>query len=173
MPGDRSASFDTTLHKPRDGRGQDTARRDRRALSKENPRYGYRRVWALFLRREGFKVNKKRVHRLWREAGLKVPARQRKRRRLGGGENGCARRRAEHKDHVWSYDFVMDQTEDARTLKMMPVVDEYTRECLCIEVKRSITAEDVVSTLASLFRERGGPAFIRFRPSAPSSSPRP
>ena len=130
------------------------------ALSEENPRYGYRRVWAL-LRREGWSVNKKRVHRLWREAGLKVPARQRKRRRLGGGENGCARRRAEHENHVWSYDFVMDQTEDGRTLKMMPVVDEYTRECLCIEVERSITAEDVVSTLASLFGERGEPAFIR------------
>jgi putative transposase len=71
------------------------------ALSKENPRYGYRRIWAL-LRREGWSVNKKRVHRLWREAGFKVPVRQRKRRRLGVGENGCARRRAEHKDHVWS-----------------------------------------------------------------------
>jgi putative transposase len=130
------------------------------ALSEENPRYGYRRVWAL-LRREGWLVNKKRVHRLWRGAGLKVPVRQRKRRRLGGGENGCARRRAEHKDHVWSYDFVMAQTEDGRTLKMMPVVDEYTRECLCIGVERSITAQDVVSTLASLFRERGEPTFIR------------
>jgi len=131
------------------------------ALSKENPRYGYRRIWAL-LRREGCSVNKKRVHRLWGEAGLKVPARQRKRRRLGGGgENGCARRRAEHKDHVWSYDFVMDQTEDGRTVKMMPVVDEYTRECLCIEVERSITAKEVVKTLAALFAHRGEPAFIR------------
>jgi putative transposase len=133
------------------------------ALSRENPRYGYRRVWAL-LRREGWLVNKKRVHRLWREEGLKVTEKQRKRRRLpvlGASENGCTRRRAEHKDHVWSYDFVMDLTEDGRRLKMMPVVEEYTREYLRIEVERSITAEDVVDTLASLFRSRGEPAFIR------------
>jgi putative transposase len=133
------------------------------ALSRENPRYGYRRVWAL-LRCEGWPINKKRVHRLWREEGLKVPQKQRKWRRLpvlGASENGCTRRRAEQKDHVWSYDFVMDLTEDGRRLKMMPVVDEYTRECLSIEVERSITAEDVVGTLASLFRSRGEPAFIR------------
>ena len=115
------------------------------------------------LRREGWRVNKKRVHRLWRKEGLKVPQKQCKRRRLlmGESENGCTRRQAEHKDHVWSYDFVMDLTEDHRRLKMMPVVDEYTRECLSIDVERSITAEDVVSTLASLFRSRGEPAFIR------------
>jgi putative transposase len=145
------------------------AQRDRRLtermveLSRENPRYGYRRVWSL-LRREGWPVNKKRVHRLWRQKGLKVPQKQCKRRRLpnpGGSENSCTRRQAEHKDHVWSYDFVMDLTEDDRRLKMMPVVDEYTRECLCIDVECSISAEDVVSTLASLFRNRGEPAFIR------------
>jgi putative transposase len=81
-------------------------------LSRENPRYGYRRVWAL-LRREGWPVNKKRVHRLWRKEGLKVPEKQHKRQRLpilGESENGCTRRWAEHKDHVWSYDFVMDET---------------------------------------------------------------
>ncbi len=96
------------------------------ALSRENPRYGYRRVWAL-LRREGWAVNKKRVQRLWREAGLKVPAKKvHKRRRLGTSENGCTRRRAEYIDHVWSYDFAMDATEDGRRSKMMPIVDEYT-----------------------------------------------
>jgi putative transposase len=129
-------------------------------LSRKNPRYGYRRVWAL-LRREGFEVNKKRVHRLWREEGLKVPDKQRKRKRLGASENGCTRRRAEHPDHVWSYDFVMDRTEDGRRLKVMPLVDEYSRECLTIEVARSITAEDVVRTLAALFERRGEPSFIR------------
>jgi putative transposase len=131
-------------------------------LSKDNPRYGYRRVWAL-LRREGWPVNKKRILRLWREEGLKVPEKQRKRRRLseGASENGCTRRRAEQKDHVWSYDFVMDRTENGRRLKMMPVVDEYTRECLSVEVERSITAEDVVATLGRLFRQRGEPTFIR------------
>jgi len=130
-------------------------------LSGENPRYGYRRVWAL-LKREGWPVNKKRVHRLWREEGLRVPEKQRKRRRPPGhSENGCARKRAQYKDHVWSYDFVMDQTEDGRRLKIMPVVDEYTRECLNLEVERSITAEGVLATLARLFRNRGEPSFIR------------
>ena len=149
--------------------GANRVERDRRLaerivrLSRENPRYGYRQVWAL-LRREGWPLNKKRVHRMWREEGLKVPeSKQRKRRRLilGGSENGCTRRRAEHKEHVWSYDFVMDLTEDGRRLEMMPVVDEYTRECLSIDVERSITAEDVIETLETLFRRRGEPTFIR------------
>jgi putative transposase len=131
------------------------------ALSAQNPRYGYRRVWAL-LRREGWEVNKKRVHRLWREADLKVPARRRrKRQRLGSSENGVARRRAEYLGHLWSYDFAMDATEDGRRLKMMPVVDEYSRECLALEVERSITSEEVVKTLDRLFAERGAPRFIR------------
>ena len=115
------------------------------------------------LDREGWKVNKKRVQRLWREAGLKVPARgkERKRRRLGTSENGCARRCAEHLDHVWSYDFAMDATEDGRRLKIMPIVDEYSRECLALEVERSIAAKDVIATLDRLFDERGEPAYIR------------
>jgi putative transposase len=111
VKGDRPAQIEPAL------RGR-KAEKDRRLaermvrLSRENPRYGYRRVWAL-LRREGWQVNKKRVHRLWREEGLKVPEKQHKRQRLpilGESENGCTRRRAEHKDHVWSYDFVMDLT---------------------------------------------------------------
>lgn len=131
------------------------------ALSRKNPRYGHRRVWAL-LRREGWEVNKKRIHRLWREAGLMVPAsRERKRRRMGTSENGCTRRRAEYMGHVWSYDFAMDATEDGRRLKMMPIVEEYSRECLALEVERSITAGDVVKTLDRLFAERGVPSFIR------------
>ena len=117
-------------------------------LSRENPRYGYRRVWALLLHREGWEVNKKRVLRLWREQGLKVPHKQHKSRRLpGGGENGCTRRRAEYPNHVWSYDFAMDQTEDGRRLKVMPVVDEYTRECLSLEGQRSLKACEVIDTL--------------------------
>ena len=131
-------------------------------LSTENPRYGYRRVWAL-LRREGWIVNKKRVQRLWREAGLKVPAKKKahKRRRLGTSENGCTRRRAQYIDHVWSYDFAMDATEDGRRLKMMPIVDEYSRECLALEAERSISAEGVVEILDRLLTERGEPAYIR------------
>jgi putative transposase len=120
-------------------------------------------VWALLLRREGWAVNKKRVQRLWREAGLKVPAKKvHKRRRLGTSENGCTRRRAQYIDHVWSYDdFAMDATEDGRRLKVMPIVDEYSRECLALEMERSITAEDVVEVLDMLFTERGEPAYIR------------
>jgi putative transposase len=142
--------------------GKDAALVERMvALSRENPRYGYRRVWAL-MGREGWAVNKKRVQRLWRETGLKVPAsRERKRRRLGTSENGCTRRRAGYIDHVWSYDFAMDTTEDGRRLKIMPIVDEYSRECLALEAQRSITAEDVVEILDRLFTERGQPAYIR------------
>ncbi len=113
--------------------------------------------------REGWGVSKKRVQRLWREADLKVPGKQRKKRRPtpGASENGCARRRAEYVDHVWSYDFAMDSTEDGRRLKAMPLVDEYSRECLALEMERSITASDVIETLERLFTERGEPRYIR------------
>jgi putative transposase len=131
-----------------------------RALARENPRYGYRRIKALLVR-EGWSVNLKRVHRLWRREGLKVPQIRRKRRRLGQSENGCSRRRAERPDHVWSYDFIHDQTADGGGLKILPVVAEFTRQCLTIEVERSLTAEDVVSTLEYLFEVRGEPEFIR------------
>jgi putative transposase len=129
-------------------------------LSRKNPRYGHRRVHVL-LRREGWRVNRKRVQRLWRLEGLRVPRNQRKRSRLGGSENGCVRHRAEYKNHVWSYDFTMDQTAEGKRLKLMPVVDEFTRECHAIEVERSITAEDVISTLSYLFQVHGEPEFIR------------
>lgn len=131
------------------------------ALSAQNPRYGYRRMWAL-LRREGWGANKKRVQRLWREAGLKVPQKQHKRRRLvSSGENSIMKKRAEYPNHVWSYDFATDGTEDGRRLKIMPVVDEYTRECLSLEGERSIRAEDVIDTLRKLFIERGEPDYLR------------
>jgi len=129
-------------------------------LSARHPRYGYRRVWAL-LRAEGWEINRKRVHRLWRKEGLKVPQKQRKRRRLGGSANACYRRKAQGKNDVWSYDFVMDQTRDGKRLKLLPVVDEFTRECLTIEVERKLTANDVVATLAYLFEIRGVPRHIR------------
>ena len=108
-------------------------------------------------------MNKKRVLRLWREQGLKVPPKQHKRRRLGlgSGENGVTKRRAEYPNHVWSYDFAMDSTEDGRRLKVMPVVDEYTRECLSLEGSRSIKAKEVTDTLRRLFIERGEPDYIR------------
>jgi putative transposase len=131
-----------------------------RDSAREHPRYGYRRITAL-LRREGWSVNRKRVHRLWRREGLKVPQVQRKRRRLGHSENSCTRRRSERANHAWSYDFLYDQTADGRQLKLLPIVDEFTRECLTIEVERGMDAEGVVSTLEYLFEIRGEPEHIR------------
>jgi transposase InsO family protein len=125
-----------------------------------HPRYGYRRIWAL-LRREGWRVNRKRIWRLWVQEGLKVPKKQRKKRRLGTSANSCVRRRAEHKDHVWAWDFVHDRTSDGRGLKWLSIVDEYTRECLALEVSRSMTAEGVLDVLVELFQVRGIPKHIR------------
>jgi putative transposase len=129
-------------------------------LVRKHPRYGYRRIWAL-LRREGWRVNRKRVHRLWRQQGLKVPRKQRKKRRLGSSANSCVRRPAEHKGHVWAWDFLHDRTSDGRPLKWFTLVDEYTRECLALEVGRGMTAQAVSAVLAAVVRERGAPAHIR------------
>ena len=98
-------------------------------LVRRHPRYGYRRIWAL-LRAEGWRVNRKRIHRLWRREGLKVPRKKRKKRRLGSSVNGCVRQRALHKDHVWAWDFIHDRTTDGKALKWLTLVDEFTRECL-------------------------------------------
>lgn len=129
-------------------------------LVRRHPRYGYRRIWAL-LRREGWRVNRKRVHRLWRKQGLKVPRKQRKKRRLGSSANSCVRRPAEHKDHVWAWDFLHDRTTDGRALKWLTLVDEYTRECLALEVRRGMTAGAVSEVLAGVVRRRGAPMHIR------------
>lgn len=131
-----------------------------RELSEQNPRYGYRRVWAS-LRREGWQVNRKRVQRLWQQAGLRVVVKQTRRRRGGSGENSCAVRRAQQPNHVWSYDFLMDRTEDGRQLKLLVVVDEYTRECLALEVDRSLTSKEVIQVLWRLMEERVEPGYIR------------
>jgi len=130
-------------------------------LAEGHPRFGYRQITAL-LHQDGYTVNPKRVHRLWKQAGLQVPRRRlRKRRRLGTSENGCTRLKATYPNHVWSYDFLYDRTEDGRQLKIMPIVDEYTRECLAIVVGRSITAWDVVRELDGLFAARGEPGNVR------------
>jgi transposase InsO family protein len=129
-------------------------------ITAKHPRYGCRRVTTV-IRRSGWLVNRKRVHRLWKREGLRVPTRQRKKRRLGHGENGIMRLKAERPNHVWSYDFVWDQTEDGRMLKILPVVDEFSRRCLTIEVGRSITATRVIRVLERLFEEYGEPEFIR------------
>jgi putative transposase len=129
-------------------------------LVKDHPRFGYRRIWAL-LRREGWRVNRKRVYRLWRKQGLNVPRRKKKKRRLGQKENGCATRRALARNHVWAWDFIHDRTADGRPLKWLSVVDEYTRECVGLEVGRSMSAKRVTEVLAVMIRERGAPVHIR------------
>ncbi len=113
------------------------------------------------MQREGWRVNRKRVQRLWRLESLRVPIKQRKRRRLGNIDGAVTRRRAEHRLDVWSYDFVMDATEDGRRLKMLPIVDEFSRECLTVEVARHLTATDVIVTLDRLFKEHGAPRYLR------------
>lgn len=129
-------------------------------LVRQHPRYGYRFIWAK-LRQRGWRVNRKRVYRLWRQEGLKVPRKQHKRRRLGHSDNSCARRKAEHKNHVWTWDFIHDRTSDGRALKWLSIMDEYTRECLALEIERSITSRRVIDVLAELFRLRGVPRHIR------------
>ena len=131
-----------------------------RDLARQRPRFGYRRIAAL-LRREAWSASETRVFRLWRQEGLKVPQKKRKRRRLGSSANGCDRQRAKHKDHVWCWDFVFDRTASGSALKWLSIVDEYTRECLALKVDRSITSEDVIDTLAELFAMRGVPRCIR------------
>lgn len=129
-------------------------------LVRVHPRFGYRRIAAL-LRREGFPVNFKRVYRLWRQEGLKVPRKQRKKRRLGHSENGCQRHRAERRNHVWCWDFIFDRTASGSSLKWLSVIDEFTRECLVLKVSRSITIADLIEFFQGLFVAHGLPAHIR------------
>ena len=129
-------------------------------LATQYGRYGYRRITAL-LRREGWRVNHKRVERLWRREGLKVPSRQPKRRRLWFNDGSCVRLRASFRNHVWSYDFVMTRTHDGRAVRMLTIIDEFTRECLAIVTKRRLNHQDVLDTLVELFTQRGAPQFIR------------
>lgn len=129
-------------------------------LVRAHPRYGYRFITAK-LRQEGWHVNAKRVYRLWRREGLKVPKKKRKRRRLGASSNACHRRRAERRDHVWCWDFIFDRTTGGSPLKWLSIEDEFTRESLTLKVDRSITSEDVIDTLAELFAMRGVPQHIR------------
>ena len=129
-------------------------------VARAEPRAGYRGV-ARYLWSAGWEANIKRIHRLWKQEGLRVHTKTHKRRRLGSPENGRQRLKAEHINHVWSYDFVWDETEDGRRLKWLPALDEYTRECLILEVDYSITAQTVIEVLDRLVQERGAPQFIR------------
>jgi putative transposase len=113
------------------------------------------------LREEGWMVNKKRVERIWKQEGLKVPKRQPKRRRLWFTDGSCTRLRAEHPNHVWSYDFVAERTSDGRPLRFLTLIDEFTRECLALPAARKFTADDVQAVLTDLFVQRGVPEHIR------------
>lgn len=137
------------------------------SIVRARPRFGYRRVWAL-LRAEGWRVNRKRVHRLWRKKGLKVPQKRVKKRRLGVSGNSIVRRRATKRNEVWSIDFIFDRTANGRSIKWLSVIDEFTmqasphrRECLALEVKRSMGASEVMEVLSELVLIRGGPVHVR------------
>jgi len=129
-------------------------------LVTEHGRYGYRQITSM-LRNAGWKVNHKRVERIWRQEGLKVPQKQPKRRRLWLNDGSCVRLRPEHRNHVWSYDFVHDRTHDGRAFKMLTIIDEYSRECLAIDVARKLRSQDVLHRLGELFLARGLPEYIR------------
>lgn len=130
------------------------------ALASEYGRYGYRRITAL-LREAGWRVGKDRVERIWRREGLKVPRRQRPRGRLWLNDGSCIRLRPEHRNHVWSYDFVSGLTNDGRTLRMLTMIDEYSRESLAIRVGRRLNSHDVIDTLAEAMVEHGVPEHVR------------
>ena len=129
-------------------------------LASQYGRYGYRRITAL-LRTEGWCVNHKRVERIWRREGLKVPIKQPKRGRLWLNDGSCIRLRPSWPNHVWAYDFVQARTHDGRALKMLTVIDEFTRECLAIEVARRLRSDDVLQVLADLMVQNGMPDHIR------------
>ena len=129
-------------------------------LASKYGRYGYRRITDL-LKAEGWKVNTKRIERIWRQEGLKVPQKQPKRGRLWLNDGSCIRHKPIYKNHVWSYDFVMDRTNDGRSFRVLNIIDEYSRECLATVTKRSMKSIDVIETLADLFLVHGTPMFIR------------
>jgi putative transposase len=129
-------------------------------LATEYGRYGYRRVTEL-LRAAGWRVNAKRVQRIWRREGLKVPTKQPKRGRLWLKDGSCRRLRPHHPNHVWAYDFVADRTHDGRPIRMLTVIDEFSRRCLAIVVARRLNSDDVLATLTDLFVAYGLPDFIR------------
>ena len=145
---------------PRGRADEDRLVADMIELARQYGRYGYRRIAAL-LRDAGWQVNDKRVERLWRREGLKVPGKQPKRGRLWLNDGSCIRLRAERADHVWSYDFVHHRTYDGRAFRMLNVLDEFTRESLAIRVRRKLSSTDVIDVLTDLFILRGIPAYIR------------
>lgn len=150
----------TQRRPPRRIGNEDALRARLRELSRKHPRWGYRRAHAL-LREEGFAHNHKRTQRLWREEGLRVPQRRRKRARLGDSTVPAKRLRAQRPNQVWAIDFQFDQTADGRILKLLHIVDEFTREALVMHCARRIDAEATVAELEGLVSTRGAPELIR------------
>jgi transposase InsO family protein len=150
----------TQRHRPKPSLDEERLVTQMIELATRYGRYGYRRITGL-LRWDGWRVNHKRIERLWRREGLKVPEKQPKRGRLWLGDGSCIRLRPEYRNHVWAYDFVADRTRDGRPLKMLTIVDEHTRECLAIEVGRHMKSIDVLQVLSDLFVEHGTPEYIR------------
>jgi transposase InsO family protein len=151
----------STQRKPARGRDDEAAlTADIIELARTYGRYGYRRVTAL-LRHAGWAVNAKRVQRIWRQEGLKVPQKHPKRGRLWLNDGSCVRLRAERPNHVWSYDFVEDRTHDGRKFRMLCLIDEFSHEALAIRVKRRLNSTDVLETLADVMILRGPPAYVR------------
>jgi putative transposase len=150
----------TQRHRPSVAADDAALRARLRKLSTDRPRWGYRRAHGHLLT-EGFSVNRKRVQRIWREEGLRVPAKTKKRRRLGESTVPARRLSAERPNHVWALDYQHDATSDGRELKFLNIVDEFTREALAIEVDRTIDSEETVAVLGRLAAERGAPLNIR------------
>jgi transposase InsO family protein len=150
----------TQRHIPRGRADEEQLVADMIELARQYGRYGYRRIAAL-LRDAGWEVNNKRVERLWRREGLKVPMKQPKKGRLWLNDGSCIRLRPAYRDHVWSYDFVHHRTDDGRAFRTLNILDEYGRECLAIRVKRKLNSTDVIDVLIDLFILRGVPAYIR------------
>ena len=130
-------------------------------LARQYGRYGYRKIAELLRSTAGWVVNDKRVERIWRREGLKVPKKQPKRGRLWLNDGSCIRLRAERPNHVWSYDFVEDHTHDGRKYRMLNIVDEFTHECLAIRIDRKLKSMDVIDVLSDLFILRGVPEHVR------------
>lgn len=146
------------MHKPLDD--EHTLTRDIVDLATEFGRYGYRRITAL-LKAQGWRVNHKRVERIWRREGLKVPKKQPKRGRLWLNDGSCIRLRPERPNHVWAYDFVSCRTHDGRAVRMLTLIDEFSRECLAIRAARNLKSDNILEILTELFTLRGVPEHIR------------
>jgi putative transposase len=151
----------TQRHNPPPPSDEKRLTQDILELATKYGRYGYRMITAKLNNEKHWRVNHKRVERIWRREGLKVPKKQPKRSRLWLNDGSCIRLRPEHKDHVWSYDFMVDRTADGRTFKILNIIDEFTRECLVSFVARKIKTQEVIDQLFTLFVLRGIPEHIR------------